>query len=148
MTEFTFNKEFRRELRESAHHYGEVVFLESTLRPGMTVIDGGANRGVTTIAIAKTVGKKGCVNAFEPVSEYYEFLQKNISRNKIENISAYNQALNNQSGTVTFYKHGEGSGLTSVEEAEIIRVQAITLTQFVEAHRIAKIDFINLENLI
>ena len=82
MNEFTFNKAFRRELRESPHHYGEVAFLESVLQPGMTVIEGGANRGVTAVAIAKCVGANGDVHAFEPVSEYFEMLQANIKRNK------------------------------------------------------------------
>jgi len=72
MNEFTFNKAFRRELRESAHHYGEVAFLESVLQTGMVVIEGGANRGVTAVAIAKSVGANGHVHAFEPVSEYLE----------------------------------------------------------------------------
>jgi len=145
MTEFTFNTAFRRELRENPLPYGEVIFLESVLRPGMTVIEVGANRGVTAIAIAKAVGEKGYVDAFEPVPEYYECLQENVSRNRIENISIYNQALSNENGSVLFYKHGEGSGLTRVEEAETIRVQATTLIQFVGARHIAKIDFINLD---
>ena len=145
MTEFTFNTAFRRELRENPHPYGEVIFLESVLTHGMIVIEGGANLGITTIAIAKAVGKKGYVNAFEPVPEYYEHLKKNVLRNEIKNISIYNQALSNETGSILFYKHGEGSGITYVEEAETIQVQATTLIQFANAYHIAKIDFINLD---
>jgi len=108
MTEFTFNAAFRRKLRENAHHYGEVAFLESVLRPGMTVIEGGANRGVTAIAIAKAVGKKGCIHAFEPVSEYFKALQNNVLRNRTRNMNIYNMALSNKNGSIRFYKHGEG----------------------------------------
>lgn len=143
MTEFTFNAAFRRKLRENAHHYGEVAFLESVLRPGMTVIEGGANRGVTAIAIAKAVGKKGCVHAFEPVPEYFKALQENVSRNRTRNMNIHNLGLSNRNGSIRFYKHGEGSGVTRAKEAETIRVQATTLTDFVAAHNITRLNFIN-----
>ncbi len=145
MTEFTFNAAFRHELRESAHHYGELVFLESVLRPGMTVIEGGANRGVTAIAIAKAVGTEGCVHALEPVPEYFDALQQNVSRNRIHNVALYNLALSDMNGCLRFYKHGEGSGVTRAKDAESIRVQATTLSAFVSCHGISKLDFINLD---
>ena len=145
MNEFTFNEAFRRELRESAHHYGEVAFLESVLRPGMVVIEVGANRGVTAVAIAKAVGKTGHVHAFEPIPEYFEALETNISRNGIANISTYNLALSDRTGSLSFYKHGEGSGVTPAQDAEKIRVEAITLPDFLSAYRIPRVDFINLD---
>jgi FkbM family methyltransferase len=145
MTEFTFNAAFRRKLRENAHHYGEVTFLESVLRPSMTVIEGGANHGVTAIAIAKAVGKQGYVHAFEPVPEYFEALQRNVSRNRIENINIYNLALSDRNSSLRFYKHGEGSGVTLTDDAETIRVQATALPAFLAEHDIARIDFINLD---
>ena len=124
MNEFVFNKAFRHELRENAHHYGEVTFLESVLRPGMVVVEGGANCGVTAVAIAKAVGKTGHVHAFEPVPEYFEVFETNIARNDIANISTYNLALSDRTGSLSFYKHGEGSGVTPVNDAEKIRVRA------------------------
>jgi len=145
MNEFTFNEAFRRELRESPHHYGEVAFLESVLKPGMTVIEGGANRGVTAVAIAKCVGANGDVHAFEPVSEYFEMLQANIKRNKMPNITAYNLAISDTTGPLRFYKHGEGSGVTPAEDAEEIQVEGITIADFLSSHHIRKVDFINLD---
>jgi len=145
MNEFLFNEAFRRELQESAHRYGEVVFLESVLDPGMVVIEAGANRGVTALAIAKAVGKTGHVHAFEPVPEYFEVLEENIARNDIANISPYNLALSDQTGSLSFYKHGEGSGVTPAEDAETIRVEAITLPDFLSAYRVPRADFINLD---
>lgn len=143
MTEFTFNKVFRNELKKNAHHYGEVAFLESILTPGMTVIEGGANRGVTAIAIAKAVGKSGCVHAFEPVPEYFEALRQNVLRNKIRNIYLHNLALSDKNGSIRFYKHGEGSGVTHSDEAEKIKVSAATLPHFLRNHSISKVDMIN-----
>ncbi len=145
MNEFVFNKAFRRELQESAHHYGEVVFLESVLCPGMAVIEGGANRGVTAVAIAKAVGRKGHVYAFEPVPEYFEVLQANIALNKMANISAGNFAISDRTGPLTIYKHGEGSGVAPVQDAEIISVEGVTIPEFLSAHHIPKVDFVNLD---
>ncbi len=145
MNEFVFNKAFRRELQENAHHYGEVTFLESVLRPGMVVVEGGANCGVTAVAIAKAVGNTGHVHAFEPVPEYFDVLETNIARNGIANISTYNLALSDRTGPLMFYKHGEGSGITSAQDAEEIQVQAITLPQFLSAYNIPRVDFMNLD---
>lgn len=142
---FIFNDEFRNHLRENAHHYGEVTFLESVLHPGMSVIEGGANRGVTTIATAKAVGEKGHVYAFEPVPEFFSVLQKNISANAIQNVSAHNLALFNRNGTLSFYKHGEGSGITPADDGEPTEVQAITIPAFLNIHKIPKVDFLNLD---
>ena len=145
MTEFVFNAAFRCQLQEDTHHYGEVTFLESVLRPGMTVIDGGANCGVTTIAIARAVGNKGHVYAFEPVPEYFVSLHRNISRNSIGNTSVYNLGLSNKTGPIPFYKHGEGSGCTPADNSEEIQVNVITIPEFLTVHSIPKLNFINLD---
>jgi len=60
---------FQRELQNQAHPAGEIRFLKSIAKPGMRIIDTGANRGVTTVAIARQVGSGGHVYAFEPVPE-------------------------------------------------------------------------------
>ena len=145
MIDFTFNTAFRKDLKDHAHHYGEVLFLESHIQPGMTVIEGGANRGVTAIAIAKAVGKRGYVHAFEAVPEYYESLKQNMARNQIGNINIYNLALSNKNGSLRFHKHGEGSGITITDDSEEIKVRATTLPHFLNEHNITKIDFINLD---
>jgi FkbM family methyltransferase len=144
MESFVFNDRFRKKLRQDAHRYGEVLFLESVLRRGMTVIEGGAHSGITTIATARAVGKNGYVYAFEPVTDYFAYLQANISANGTNNISAINLALSDKTGIVQFYKHGEGSGVTAVDNAEKIHVYATTVCQFINMHG-ASLDFINLD---
>lgn len=145
MNQFTFNRTFRRELRNSLHHYGEVTFLESVLQPGMTVIEGGANRGVTAIAIARAVGNTGHVYAFEPVPDYFATLEANIERNTVSNITALNLAISDRTGPLRFYKHGEGSGVTPVQDAEEIQVNGVTIQHFLSAHQVPEVDFINLD---
>jgi FkbM family methyltransferase len=145
MSRFIFNKAFRRELRGSPHHYGEVAFLESVLQPGMAAIEAGANRGVTAVAMAKTVGRTGHVYAFEPVPEYFEALQANLALNKATHVTAYNFAISDRAGPLTFYKHGEGSGITAFEGAEDMKVAGVSLPEFLSARRIPRVDFINMD---
>src|ERR1700730_9946198 len=47
----------------------EMDFLRRWLRPGMTVIDIGANLGVYSLPMARLVGKTGHVFAYEPGSD-------------------------------------------------------------------------------
>jgi hypothetical protein len=47
--------------------------------------------------------------------------------------------------TSAVYKHGEGSGVIPVEDAEEIQVEGITIAGFLLSHHIRKVDFINLD---
>ena len=53
----------------------EMTFLRRWLRPGMTVIDIGANLGVYSLPMARLVGSKGQVFAYEPGSETRSVLE-------------------------------------------------------------------------
>ena len=137
--------EFRNNLQQSPHAAGEVKLLGSIAGPGMNVIDVGANKGVTTVAIAKKVGKTGHVYAFEPIPEYYAALMENLSGNGVENASAYQWALSNHIGHITLYKHGEGSGITPEEGAEELLVQSTTIDDFRHEMGIKTVDVINMD---
>ena len=146
MNRFVFgSEEFLRELRESAHHAGEVAFLQSVLKPGMRVVEAGAHRGVTAVAIAKQIGPQGHLYAFEPVPEFYAELRENLRRNDAKNVTAHPLALGDQPGRIQFYKHGGGSGITPAQDAEVLSVEATTLTNFLAEQGEDRIDFLNLD---
>jgi len=146
MNSFIFgSEEFQRELENNPHEAGEVQFLQSVLRAGMHVIEAGANRGVTAVAIAKKVGSEGHLYAFEPVPEFYEKLKENLLRNDAENVSVHQLALSDRRGTIQFYKHGGGSGITPAEDAEALCVEATTVTDFLAQQGEEGIDFLNLD---
>ena len=48
---------FRDYLNAHPHEKAEAEFLESVLEQGMNVLDIGANANITTMAVAKRVGK-------------------------------------------------------------------------------------------
>lgn len=77
----------------SLDRYGEFSELEATLftgliNPGMLVLEIGSNIGAHTVHLAKLVGEKGGVVAFEPQRVIFQFLCANLALNGIENTDA------------------------------------------------------------
>ncbi len=73
--------------------------FRSILKPGMTVIDVGANLGYFTVIAASRVGPSGKVHSFEPYPHNYSLLQKNIATNDLKNVTAVRTALSDKAGT-------------------------------------------------
>ncbi len=146
MTSFLFDsEEFQRELKDNLHHAGEVEFLRSVLEPGMHVVEAGANRGVTAVAISREIGEQGRIYALEPVPEFCAELKENLRRNAVRNASVHQIALSDRRGRIRFYKHGGGSGIAPAEDAESIFVEATTISDFLGEQEEARIDFLNLD---
>jgi FkbM family methyltransferase len=89
----------------------ELGFLSSHVKPGMTVIDIGANIGLYSLILADLVGSAGRVHSFEPSPGLFAAALKNSQTNgrdgvlRIENI-----ALGSRAGEATLYEAGFNSG--------------------------------------
>jgi FkbM family methyltransferase len=136
---------FRTGLEQDAHHHGEVTILEVMAEPGMVVLELGANRGVTTVALAKRVGPEGRVHAFEPVPDYYEALIENLRLNEVDNVTAHQLAVTDKESETSYYKHGEGSGIVQADNAEEIQVGTTSLDNFTAEHALERVDLINMD---
>ena len=79
--------------------------LFENLEPGDVAFDIGANMGIHTVFMAKKVGSKGLVVAFEPDPESYKILTNNIQINKLENVEAFKIALGQSSGQGRLHKN-------------------------------------------
>ncbi|HEX8923837.1 MAG TPA: FkbM family methyltransferase [Patescibacteria group bacterium] len=77
---------------------------------GDTVIDIGANIGYDTILLAKKVGAKGRVYAFEPDKTNYEILIENIRANNLENVEAVSAAVGKNEGTAKLFESKDNFG--------------------------------------
>jgi FkbM family methyltransferase len=75
------------------------LFL-NIVREGDTVIDAGANVGAITIPLAKRVGPRGRVHAFEPQRIVNQQLNGNVALNSLMNVDVYLAALGNETGSV------------------------------------------------
>jgi FkbM family methyltransferase len=95
---------------------GEIALWSQFLRPGMTVIDVGANIGAHTIYLAKAVGPRGLVYAIEPQRQLYQMLVGNLALNEIANTSVFMGALADDSygGAKRWAKTDEGTGTIKV----------------------------------
>jgi FkbM family methyltransferase len=69
-----------------------------TLKPGDVVYDVGANVGLYALLLAKVVGERGQVIAFEPVREYYGRLLENVTLNGTTQVRSFERALGDYSG--------------------------------------------------
>jgi FkbM family methyltransferase len=75
-------------------------FVSRVARPGMRVVNIGANIGLYTIMTGKLIGPKGQVHAFEPSTATYARLERNIRLNKLSNVAANNIALSDTKGSL------------------------------------------------
>ena len=136
---------FKNFLKDNPHEQGELKFLESIAEEGMNVIDIGANIGITAVAVAKKIGRRGKLYSFEPVPEYFNILKKNISSNRLENVKAYELALTDQVGRVDFYQKGLSSGIVFEEGAKKFKVSTTNIDRFLSEEEIERIDLINMD---
>ncbi len=88
----------------------ETSLLTAELRPGMTILDIGANIGYYSLLFSKLVGDSGRVYAFEPAPQNFSLLERNLARNHRRNVIALNQAVGNRSGQSFLYLSGDNHG--------------------------------------
>jgi len=78
--------------------HGEIALLERFIKPGMKVLDIGANVGSHTLAFSKAVGPTGLVLAFEPQPMIFGLLAANVIENNAANVLAFNAAVGSAPG--------------------------------------------------
>jgi FkbM family methyltransferase len=112
---------------------GEAALVRSLLRPGMRVIDVGANVGYYTLMIAQCINPGGHIIAIEPSPENLPELKLNIRTNQISaTVLPYAVGSHNLSGIGL--RAGIWSGITEDDaEADTIayRVEQVTLDSIV-----------------
>lgn len=136
---------FKNFLKNNPHERGEVNFLNLVAEKGMKAIDIGANIGISSVAIATRIGRTGTLYSFEPLPQFFDTLNKNISSNGLENVEAYEIAVTDQTGRVPFYEKGLSSGIVFEEGAEKSEVSTTTIDRFVKEKNIVRVDLINMD---
>ena len=79
------------------------VFRE-LVKPGMTIVDVGANIGYFTLLSASLAGPTGQVHAFEPYPGYQERLKQNLAVNDLANVQLVPFALSDKVEKHELYK--------------------------------------------
>ncbi|MBK8793865.1 MAG: FkbM family methyltransferase [Holophaga sp.] len=86
------------------HAQEESAYFKLFLKPGMVVVDAGANFGELTLIAAKQVGPTGHVYSFEPVPSIFQVLNRNIVANGFNHVHAQNTGLHEAPGNFRFTK--------------------------------------------
>jgi FkbM family methyltransferase len=107
---------------------GQTALLGERLRPGMTVVDGGAHVGYFTCQAARLVGPRGLVLAFEPAPRNFELLTANVWRNGFTNVACFPWALSDEPGLAPLRLSDANTGdhrLAADGEGPLVRVAAL-----------------------
>jgi FkbM family methyltransferase len=122
------------------------------VRPGMTVLDIGANIGLHTVDLAGRVGPRGRVIAFEPNPAVRAELNANVLLNGLKNVEVREEALWDRDGDETFCFPAIGSeamgGLRRNQTFDVkyeAKVTAARLDTTLSLLGINEVDFIKLD---
>ena len=99
----------QREIYMGTFEPEEVAMVESYLRPGMIVLDIGANVGFFTLMAARAVGPAGRVHAVEPGPYAYRRLEAVLRGNGIAQATVHPIGLGDREGTVDLFEPGAAS---------------------------------------
>jgi FkbM family methyltransferase len=77
---------------------GETRAVTAYLKPGMNIVDVGANIGYYTALGAAAAGPSGRVIAFEPSPYAYQRLRNLVLNNRLTNVTTFQMALSDQKG--------------------------------------------------
>lgn len=107
----------------------EFAFIERLLQPGMHAVDIGANLGTYSLAMAKAVGPRGRVSAYEPTSATRARLERSCAANGASQIEVLPYALSDgaRTGRIVFENSSELNHLGSDGEGEGESVEITSL---------------------
>jgi FkbM family methyltransferase len=99
---YNVNDQFQGRMLDKYGEYseGEIDTFAQLVRPGMTVVEVGANIGSHTVALANMVGQQGRVVAFEPQRAIFQILCANLALNGLEQVEAHWAAVGAAAGDV------------------------------------------------
>ena len=131
--------------------FAEIFMLEEYFfqseSPAPYIMDCGANIGLATVYF-KWRYPQARVCAFEPNANAFELLAKNISQNRLDNVTLWNAALSGHEGEVLFYPDKlDSAGVSgSIHPNRLAGqptvVRAVRLSRFLDS---GEIDFVKMD---
>ncbi len=139
--------EYSENLAAHAAQNGTLLKLLDTLPTNATVIDVGANIGVTS-AMASRYVKGGRVVAIEPSSKAYECLHKTVSDNSLTNVTALNIAAGSSAGHIGFVESNFLAGsyvAADAREDSQGLVEVVTLDDICRMQELSRVDLVKID---
>jgi FkbM family methyltransferase len=129
------------------HEPWETRFVERVTKPGFVFFDVGANIGYFTLLSAKRMGAGCQVHSFEPSSEEFAKLSRNVRLNRFSMIHLNQLAVSDVPGKV-YMTETRSAGTTRIAtktDTPAIEVQAVSLDSYVETLGISRLDMIKVD---
>jgi FkbM family methyltransferase len=129
----------------------EESLLRQHVRPGMTVVDMGANVGFYTEQFSRLVGPTGKVHAFEPDPFCAELLRDRSRRLRLTNVEVENAALGAQGGQTTLFCSNRDRAENCTHPfnpgvpVEAVQVAVLTLDDYCRNRKIDRIDVVKMD---
>lgn len=114
-------------------------------RSGMTVIDIGANIGMTSMFFSKYAK---VVHAVEPSAQHYNCLAKMVEFNKLDNIKTHKYAVSGETGTKKFYHNSNVTMFSlngAVSDGSSEDVDVVDMGTLFKNIGVSRVDFMKLD---
>jgi FkbM family methyltransferase len=119
------------------------------VKPGMTVLDVGANIGYFTLLFGRQVGPSGRVWAFEPVKRYQEAIKLHLQTNRLDDtVQLLSFGLSDRTLRVPISVDEFGASMHSASSSTTFEIEEIDIARLddvVREQNINKVDFIKLD---
>lgn len=130
----------------------EMELWRTQIRPGMTVIDVGANVGVYTFSAAQRVGETGKVIAIEPFKNCVSCLQETTRINKLPWVKIYEAAASDHCGSAKLSLHNASElnevisdNSPSSDSAQTVTIECLTLDSLIEKENLTRVDWLKID---
>lgn len=135
------------------HEKNSTKQLEKILRPGMNIVEIGANIGYYALIEAKLIRGQGYIYAFEPSPYNLNLLKRNTDLNNYHNVEIYPKAVGAMKGREKFFiasrsnlsgfiKREDMSDMYGEKGKDSIDVEIVKLDDFLKDK---KVDFIRMD---
>lgn len=130
---------------------GECDLFRQFVQPGWTIVEMGANIGSHTVPLAKWIGGKGRLYAFEPQRIIFQTLCANLAVNDLLNVVAFPHAVGSRGGEIivpdlNYERENNFGGLELGSYKQGEKVPLVTLDSLsLEACHFIKMDIEGME---
>ncbi|MHA1491431.1 MAG: FkbM family methyltransferase [Promethearchaeota archaeon] len=142
----------REAISERAKFLGYYEFQKTQLfkklvKPGMTILDIGTNKGYFTLLSAKKMKDEGEILSFEPHPENYYWIKKSISANGYKSIKLFQIALFNKNGEMRLFEGSKSGHHSLVRNKDLgsITIPTKKLDDILADQKISRVDLIKID---
>lgn len=118
--------------------------MRQLVRPGMVACDIGANAGFYTLALARLVGTRGAVYAFEPLAENAANILDHLRLNRCSNTTLYQVAVSDQEGLSAF-QVAQNNSMGHLGESGAYWVPTVALDTLIESGKLPPPDIVKMD---